>query len=87
MQKKQGLMLSHNSVDNIYLSRIDYTSKSLFFNIAVKVNPTWPKSNCNCNNRAIVVIQVGQEGQKCNEVYPRLVEFMFGHFWTKNATR
>jgi len=33
-------------------NRIDYTSKSLFFNIAVKV---------------------GQEGQKCNEVYPRCI--------------
>merc|ERR1719209_2560320 len=33
-------------------NRIDYTSKSLFFNIAVKV---------------------GQEGQNCNEVYPRCI--------------
>merc|ERR1719264_830851 len=33
-------------------NRIDYTSKSLFFNIAIKV---------------------GQEGQKCNEVYPRCI--------------
>jgi len=37
-------------MDYYRANRIDYTSKSLFFNIAVKV---------------------GQEGQKCNEVYPR----------------
>jgi len=39
-------------MDYYKASRIDYTSKSLFFNIAVKV---------------------GQEGQKCNEVYPRCI--------------
>jgi len=39
-------------MDYYRANRIDYTSKSLFFNIAVKV---------------------GQEGQKCNEVYPRCI--------------
>jgi len=39
-------------LDYYRANRIDYTSKSLFFNIAVKV---------------------GQEGQKCNEVYPRCI--------------
>merc|ERR1719234_2610496 len=52
-RKEEQLEWDENLLMDYYrASRIDYTSKSLFFNIAVKV---------------------GQEGQKCNEVYPRCI--------------
>merc|ERR1711971_201727 len=52
-RKEDQLEWDENLLMDYYrANRIDYTSKSLFFNIAVKV---------------------GQEGQKCNEVYPRCI--------------
>jgi len=52
-RKEEQLEWDENLLMDYYrANRIDYTSKSLFFNIAVKV---------------------GQEGQKCNEVYPRCI--------------
>ena len=50
--------------------RIDYSSDSLFFNIAVKVSKLSKMSGQKC---AAGCLQVGKEKERdCNEVYPRL---------------
>ena len=50
--------------------RIDYSSDSLFFNIAVKVSKL---SEMAGQKYAAGLLQVGKEKERdCNEVYPRL---------------
>ena len=50
-------------------NRIDYSSDSLFFNIAVKVR----KLSKMAGHYAAGCLQVGKEKERdCNEVYPRL---------------